>query len=111
MNGMMGSPWARLSRTNDLVVGEEGGDLRDDGRGGDRGGEGGDEVGDRGSSFLVHSLDISLLKEDRRTFGIILADLTGDASKTPRLRLSRLLVFLMTEPPPGISSTEDEEDM
>ena len=103
MNGMMGSPWARLSRTNDLVVGEEGGDLRDDGRGGDRGGEGGDEVGD--------SLDISLLKEDRRTFGIILADLTGDASKTPRLRLSRLLVFLMTEPPPGISSTEDEEDM
>ena len=102
----MGSPWARLSRTNDLVVGEEGGDLRDDGRGGDRGGEGGDEVGN-----LVHSLDISLLKEDRRTFGIILGDLTGDASNTPRLRLSRLLVFLMTEPPAGISSTEDEEDM
>ena len=104
---MMGRPWARLSRTNDLVEGEEGGDVRDD-VGGDRGGEG---VGERWSSFLVHSLDISLVNEDRRNLGMILGDLTGLASKTPRLRLSRLLVFLMTEPPLVISSTEDEEDM
>ena len=104
---MMGSPWARLSRTNDLVEGEEGGDIRGD-VGGDRGGEG---VGDRCSSFLVHSLDISLVKEDRRNLGMIFGDLTGLASKTPRLRLSRLLVFLMAEPPLVISSTEDEEDI
>ena len=108
MNGMMGSPWARLSRTNDLVVGEDGGegldDVRDDGRGGDDGGE-------RWSCFLVFSLVISLEKEDRRNLGIIFGDLTGDESKTPRLRLSRLLVFLMAEPPGTISSTEEEEDI
>ena len=104
----MGRPWARLSRTNDLVEGEDGGDVRRD-RGGDRGGDGGEDVGDRCSSFLDFSLDISFVKEDLRNLGMILGDLTGLASKTPRLRLSRLLVFLMTEP--VISSTEDEEDI
>ena len=108
---MMGSPWARLSCTKDLVVGEEGGDDRGDVGGDDLGGDGGEDVGDRASSFWVLSLDMSLVKEDRRNFGIILGDLTGDESKTPRLRLSRLLVFLMTEPAPAISSTEEEEDM
>ena len=106
---MMGSPWARLSRTNDLVEGEDGGDARGD-RGGDRGGDGGDDdFGERCSSFLALSLDINLVKEDLRNLGMIFGDLTGLASKTPRLRLSRLLVFLMTEP--VISSTEEEEDI
>ena len=107
----MGRPWARLSRTKDLVVGEEGGDDRGDVGGDGRGGDGVGDVGDRCCSFRVLSLDISLLKEDRRNLGIILGDRTGDESKTPRLRLRRLLVFLMTERAPTISSTEEEEDM
>ena len=57
---------------------------------------------------------MSLENEDLRNFGINLGDLVGDPgdklpSKTPKLRLSRLLVFFRIDS--VASSTEDVEEV
>ena len=123
---MIGKPLARLSSTKVLVVGLEGGDssISSSSGVGQRDFERGEEKKGRESGSMAmdgsggRSLPcISLEKEDRRNFGRKRGDRAGEPgpreteSKTPRLRLSRLLDLLLGVTTASVaSSTEDTEE-
>ena len=60
------------------------------------------------SGDLILSFNINLVNDARKNFGIRFGDFMGESSKTPRFKLSRLLVFFMNAP--GIVSSTDEDD-
>ena len=120
--GMMGRPLSRLSFTN-LWVSGEWWDCEWAGE------AWGSQTGvsviesqfrvagkDTGSSSwpmsgdLILSFNINLVNDARKNFGIKFGDFIGESSKTPRFRLSRLLVFFMKDPGTA-SSTEDVEEV
>ena len=128
MKGIIGKPLARLSSTKFLVVGLEGGDSsstssssgvgqRDLERTEEKKGR---ERGSRaGCGSGVRSLPCrSFEKEERRNLGRKRGERAGDPgpreteSKTPRLRLSRLLDLLLgvTTTASVASSTEETDD-